>query len=281
MPFCDLHIHTSFSDGIHRPTEVVEMCKHAGLAALAITDHDSVEGVEEASHAGESLGLEVIPGVEISADNGPLEIHLLGYFLDFADPGLNERLITFRDERKRRAERMLKRLEEADVHVEMEAVLRIAGDGTVGRPHIAEALVEKGYVDSVREAFERYIGKESPYYVPKYKMTPREAIQFILEFGGVPVYAHPGVNGPLRQEVLLGLVEAGLKGIEVWHPEHSQHTTRSLAQIADKNGLVKTGGTDFHGENISSASIGSIKIPLSTVEALKGLADAARTGRWA
>jgi predicted metal-dependent phosphoesterase TrpH len=273
MSFCDLHLHTRYSDGIHEPAEVVRMCKEAGLIAGAITDHDTVEGVGEAEDAGRRLGIEIVPGVELSAEEGNLEVHLLGYFVDCSDSGLKRKLVLFQEERKRRAERILEKLRDAGVHIEIESVLRAAEHGTVGRPHIAEALMNHGYVGSVREAFERFIGKEGPYYVPKYKMTPKEAIRLISEHGGVPVYAHPGVNGALRNETLEDLIRAGLAGIEVWHPEHSQEQTKEFIELADRYGLVKTGGTDFHGENISSTPIGSVKVPSSSLRELRKLVN--------
>jgi predicted metal-dependent phosphoesterase TrpH len=159
------------------------------------------------------------------------------------------------------------------VHIEIRSVLQVADHGTIGRPHIAEAMMKHGYVNSVREAFERFIGKEGPFYVPKYKMTPKEAIRLILENGGVPVYAHPGVNGRLEDETLEGLISEGLAGLEVWHPEHSQKQTKEFSEQADRYGLVKTGGTDFHGANISSTPIGSVKVPFSSVKALRKLSN--------
>jgi hypothetical protein len=265
--FCDLHIHTYYSDGVHSPTEVVEMAKMKGLSAIAITDHDSVSGIEEGVRAGERRGIEVVHGVELSSQEGLRDVHILGYLISLNRSALTEKLRFFREERVKRAHIIIKKLRDLGISIELDEILQISKNGSVGRPHIAQVLLKKGYVSSIKEAFDKYIGYESPAYVPKYKMSPKEAISLIRSSGGIPVYAHPGVHAD--PEYIVHLSKLGLMGIEVWHPDHSEEDIKVLIEIADRCGLIKTGGTDFHGIEKGKAPIGEIKIPCSYLNLLK------------
>ena len=265
--FCDLHIHTYYSDGVHSPTEVVEMAKKKGLRAIAITDHDTVSGVEEGIKAGEVKEIEVVPGVELSSQEAGRDVHILGYLVSINKSALIERLEFFREERVKRAKVIIKKLRDLGISIELEEIFQVSKNGSVGRPHIAQVLVKRGYVSSIKEAFDRYIGYESPAYVPKYKMTPEEAITLIRNSGGIPVYAHPGAHSD--PDYILHLAKQGLMGIEVWHPDHSEGDIKILSEFADKCGLIRTGGSDFHGYEKGKAPIGEIRIPYSYLEALK------------
>jgi len=264
---CDLHIHTYYSDGVHSPSEVVEMAKMKEISAIAITDHDTISGIKEGMKRGKSKGVEVIAGVELSSQEAQRDVHILGYLISLNRSALIEKLQFFREERMKRAYVIIKKLKDLGISIEFDEILQIAQNGSVGRPHIAQVLLRRGYVSSIKEAFDRYIGYESPAYVPKYKMTPKEAINLIRNSGGIPVYAHPGVHSD--PDYILHLAKQGLMGIEVWHPDHSEEDIKILDEIADKYGLLKTGGTDFHGFEKGKAPIGDVKLPYFYLESLK------------
>ncbi|MCL6634177.1 MAG: PHP domain-containing protein [Peptococcaceae bacterium] len=267
MP-ADLHVHTTASDGTDSPGEVVALAKKLGLGALAITDHDTLEGIEPALAAGRLHRVEVIPGVELSSEHRGEEIHILGYLLDLQNRELAERLAFFRSARVHRMEKMVKKLQGFGFPVDMDRVMAIAGPGSVGRPHLAAALVEVGAVETAAEAFERYIGCGRPAYVPRCKLNPVEAVRLIRSAGGVPVLAHPGLNntaGLFRE-----LVESGLAGLEANHPLHSREQVSYYRRLARKYGLLTTGGSDYHGPgHKAGCRLGSAAVPLSVVEELK------------
>ncbi|MDI7261775.1 MAG: PHP domain-containing protein [Thermodesulfobacteriota bacterium] len=279
MGHVDLHLHTTASDGVRSPSEIVRYAKSRGLQAIAITDHDTIEGLEEGLAEGEKIGFEVIPGIEISAEHFPGSMHLLGYFIDITHPLLNERLGYLQRSRAERNPKMVEKLNRLGIDITYEEVLEASGGGQVGRPHFAQVLMGKKYVKSFKEAFDRYLKKGAPAYVDKLRFAPGEALHFINETGGVAVLGHPntlGLNGYSELEgLILQLLKEGLKGIEVYYPEHSPAEIAQYKGLAEKYGLVITGGTDYHGIEKNGLEIGvgkgEMKLPYSMVETLKTL----------
>ncbi len=264
----DLHTHTIYSDGSLAPSELVERARARGLAAVAITDHDSVEGLELALPAA-GAGLEVVPGVEVSTAGEGLDLHILGLYVDPGHPELAERLARFREERLRRVEAILARLRELEAEITFESVVGRAGPGVVGRPHIAAALVSAGHAHDVDDAFRRYLGAQGRAFVPRPAFRPAEAIALIHGAGGVSVLAHPGAALP--DLVVERLAALGLRGLEVWHPQHGFATIRRYRTLARQLGLLETGGSDFHDPE-RGTDLGGISVPLSVVVALKDAA---------
>ena len=277
MGYVDLHLHTTASDGVRSPSNLVNYAKEKGLRAIAITDHDTIEGLEEAITEGTKIGFEVIPGIEISAEYSPGSMHLLGYFLDIHHPLLNERLASLQKARAERNPKIVEALNRLGINVTYKDVIKASGGGQVGRPHFAQVLLERGYVRSIQEAFERFLKKGAPAYHDKFRFKAEEAIHFIQEANGVAVIGHPntlGANGMSELDALLSqLVKEGLKGIEVYYPEHSPAEVATYKFLAEKYGLVMTGGTDYHGIEGNGLEVGvgrgNMKLPYSIVEALK------------
>jgi predicted metal-dependent phosphoesterase TrpH len=241
----DLHMHTTFSDGMLSPYELVKKCKQRGLSVIAITDHDSVSAFPDAIAYGKEFGVEVIPGVELSAMHGDRDIHILGYFLDYTNQHLLEYLEFFRIERVKRAERIVAKLNNINVPLTMDAVMERAGKGAVGRPHIASALVDEGFINNYQEAFEKYIGNGGPAYERKFHVTPEEAIKLISSSGGLSFLAHPGKY--TSDEAINQLISDGLDGIEVIHPSHSLSDSAHFRGVVGEYFLLESGGSDFHG----------------------------------
>lgn len=266
----DLHIHTTISDGTDAPEQVVNRAISLGLEAIAITDHDNVDGVVPARLEAWGKKIEVIAGVEISCYHNNTEFHILGYFDKPDHPELLELLSEMRQFRVLRANRIIDKLNSLGLSINYDRVKEIAGDGTVGRPHIADALVEKGYIQNREGAFKKYIGKDCPGYVPRKKIKPVEAIELINRTNGVPVLAHPGISG--CADLLKEFVASGLKGIEVWHPHHSSLQTQYYLEQARIFRLIPTGGSDYHGERHDSCnSLGAITAPMESVNRIKDL----------
>lgn len=264
----DLHLHTTASDGTYTPIQMVEEATRLDLLAIAITDHDTMEGVEPAIRRGEELGLEVVPGIELNTDYKDREIHILGYYLDANCSEFQETLKELQAARVNRVKKIVEKLNDMGYTISYERVEEIAGEGAMGRPHIAQALLEAGYASDWGEAFDKYIGKDSPAYIPRMKLTPDEAVQLILKVGGVPVLAHPGLNN--IDEMIPELIIAGLKGIEVYHFEHTEEEKEHYRKIAEENNLIITGGSDCHGPGKKSGlRLGEIKLPYELLEDLK------------
>ena len=279
MSRLDLHLHTTHSDGSCTPTEVVGLAHHAGVTALAITDHDITTGLVEANVAGESFGIEVIPGVEISSTLGNSELHILGYFLDWQDTRLNERLKTLRDSRHRRNPKIVERLQSLGIDLTYDEVRALAGSDSVGRPHIARALMDKGVVSSAKEAFDRFLADGKPAYVPRDLPSPTEAIHWIKAARGLAVLAHPTWVRCTDQslvELVRQLKADGLDGIEVYYSTHAARQTREYLSLAQQLGLLVTGGSDFHGLTKPDIEVGigkgSLHIPTSLLPKMKDLA---------
>jgi len=271
----DLHVHTTASDGTLTPSQAVHLAKKRQLKAIAITDHDTVDGVKEALEQGKRLSIEVIPGVEISANAKTGSLHLLGYFVETERGILKEKLERLKQARSERNPRIADRLNDLGVHITYEEVVRASGGGQVGRPHFAQVLVNRGYVRSISEAFDRYLAQGAPAYVGKFRFEVKEAMDIVLEAGGVPVLAHPFTMNCAPDELetrVTELVQDGLKGIEVFYPDHTGEQTVQYQRLADKLGLVKTGGSDFHGALIEKAELGiigkGISLPYATVKEL-------------
>ena len=241
----DLHMHTNCSDGIFSPYELVKKCRQQGLSIIAITDHDSVAAFPDVLEYGKEFDVEIIAGVELSALVDDKDVHILGYFLDYTNKQLLEYLEFFRTERIKRAERIVAKLNTINIPLTIEAVLQKAGDGSVGRPHIASAMVEEGYIQSYQEAFEKFIGNGGPAYEKKFNVSPKEAIRLISSSGGLSFLAHPGRY--TSDEVLQTLIKSGLDGIEVVHPSHSPSMVNHYRGVVGEYFLLESGGSDFHG----------------------------------
>lgn len=275
MPgFADLHTHTNASDGVNSPTENVRQAKEAGLAAVAITDHDTVAGIAEAMEAGKRYGVIVVPGVEISTVANGQDIHVLGYFIRTGDDVLLRRLDELRRVRDRRNEMMLAKLRQLGLEITLDEVLEnrgkgFGGDETVGRPHIAETLIQKGYVSTLEEAFDKYLGSQGAAYVNPPRIGPETAIEWIHEAGGSAVLAHPGLyddDGLVEQ-----LVGCGLDGIEAFHSDHSPEEEARYLALAERRGMIVTAGSDYHGSragHVFHGPIGSRRIAVSALRAL-------------
>jgi predicted metal-dependent phosphoesterase TrpH len=265
---CDLHIHTIFSDGILTPETVVRKAKEQGLVAISISDHDAVGGIDPAIRAGDNLGIEVVPGIEMSCVRGTKDVHMLGYFIDQHDAVLLAFLAKVQAKRLERARKIVTKLGEQGVKIDVNRVLQIAGGGALGRPHIAQALIEAGAARNTEDAFARLIGYDSPAYIPKMEISPLEAVSMIREHGGIAVAAHPGT---CDDEKLIGdLIAAGLQGIEVYHPDHDNAASRRYLEIARKNGLFVTGGSDCHGgRNNGKIHIGDVTVPYAYLLEIK------------
>ncbi|MFH1479549.1 MAG: PHP domain-containing protein [Candidatus Omnitrophota bacterium] len=268
----DLHVHTTLSDGTFSPEKVVEYSKEQGLSAISITDHDCCDAIRPAIKKGDSIELEVIPGVEMTAELGEDEMHILGYFIDWQNPSFIKRLKEISRIREERARRILKKLRDKGLDILDEELFQLSGAGSVGRLHIAHLLVKKGYVSSITRAFRDYIGNNGPCYVSKFKMTPKEAIDMINKFGGVSILAHPGtINTKNRtiEETMEFLIKDGIKGIEVYHSDHNKAKETKFMDIAKRYSLLMAGGSDCHGLAKKDVLIGRVKIPYHLVEAIK------------
>lgn len=241
----DLHMHTTFSDGALSPYELVKKCKQRGLSVIAITDHDSVDAFPDAIEYGKEFGVEVIPGVELSAMVDDKDVHILGYFVNHTNKRLLEYLQFFRLERVKRAERIVAKLNSINVPITLDAVMERAGKGAVGRPHIASAMVDEGYTRSYQEAFEKFIGNGGPAYEKKFHVTPEEAIKLISSSGGLSFLAHPGRF--TSDDAVTQLIQCGLDGIEVIHPSHTPTHSAHYRGVVGEYFLLESGGSDFHG----------------------------------
>jgi len=270
----DLHIHSTVSDGKFSPEEIVSKAAALGLTIIALADHDSVDGIAPALEAAKaSPPLRIIPCVEISTDMPSGEAHVLGYFIDYTSDELNASLEKFRSSRQRRAQGMIAKLHNLGIRVDWQRVQEIAGDGSIGRPHIAQAMLEKGYITSIKDAFTGYIEHGGPAYVEREKMTPAEAVALIVRSNGLPVLAHPfTVNDP--QAMVIELKTAGLVGIEAYYNGYTADEIKSLVSLADRHNLIATGGSDYHGlDDSDETMLGGVDVPVASTEQLTALAE--------
>jgi hypothetical protein len=265
--FADLHLHTNFSDGTYTPEELAGHGKRHGLAAMALTDHDTLEGCGRMAAACEREGMEFISGTELTAEIQGHELHLLAYCVDLGNEKLLREVGKFQIVRQERIREMVARLNKMDVPLQVEAVFALANCRSPGRPHVARALVQAGLCGSLNEAFDRFLKANRPAWVPKAKMSALEGLELVHQAGGVAVMAHPGLNR--TDEIIPGMVEAGLDGIECFHSKHSPSTSQRYLALAEKYHLVVTGGSDCHGMNKGKPLIGSVKLPYHYVEKLK------------
>ncbi|MBN1871946.1 MAG: PHP domain-containing protein [Candidatus Omnitrophica bacterium] len=265
--FVDLHVHTHHSDSTLTPKQVVDLAHKKGFSAIAITDHDCIDGIEPSKEAGKKCGLEIVPGVELTAEIDNMEMHILGYFVDWKNKWFVDKLEEMRLARVNRIYEMCRCLKGRSLEVDAEKVMHLSGPGSVGRLHLAIVMYNEGYVSTINEAFRKYIGNNSPCYVKKFKLSPREAIDIILSMGGVPVLAHPHIMG--RDDLIPELVSYGMKGIEAYHTDHPHSVILHYEDVALEHGLIATGGSDCHGMGKGNILIGRIKIPYAVVERLK------------
>ncbi|MBO8170497.1 MAG: PHP domain-containing protein [Bacillaceae bacterium] len=275
----DLHSHTTASDGTYTPEMNFKRAKARGLAALGITDHDTVAGLADARNFARETGVELVPGIEISTLHQGQDVHVLGYYVDDQDVAFLERLKELRETRNRRNEMMIEKLNQLGIEITIGDVYarKKKENGNVGRPHIAEVLMDRGIVSSMEEAFEKYLGKEGKAYVNPPRISPEEAIDLIKSAGGAVVLAHPGLYGD--DEMVQNLIDYGLDGIEVYHPDHHDDEEKKYLKMAEQSGLIVTAGSDFHGErngDIFHADLGTKTVPYDTVQQLKQIAERRR-----
>lgn len=263
----DLHMHSHHSDGFYSPEEVVNKAKAKGLDVISFTDHDSINSLKEAIKAGKKYGVEIIPGVEISTDISDREIHILGYFIDPKNPELEHYLSFFREERLKRAARIVQKLNLLGINITLDDVVDKAGNGAVGRPHIAHAMKEKGAISSYFEAFNKYIGNGGPAYERKVHVSPQSAFKIISDAGGLSFIAHPG---NLPEYIIKELIDAGVDGIEVVHPSHLPHKVKYYRGIVNEYFLLESGGSDFHGgDRNDEDNLGKYFINVNAVDAMR------------
>jgi len=265
----DLHMHTTYSDGAFSPTELVLKAKEVGLDVISITDHDSVNGLKEAMAVGKEIGIEVIPGLEISTDLDEKEIHLLAYFIDIDNDELQKYLSFFRDERLYRAKRIVQKLRNLGFSITIDDVIDHAQNSAIGRPHIAYAMVNLGLINNYYEAFEKYIGDYGPAFERKIHVSPQSATKLISDAGGLSFIAHPGY---MKESILTDLIKAGIDGIEVIHPGHSENQINFYRGIVNQYCLLEAGGSDFHGgKKEDGNSLGKYLISPNNLEAMRNM----------
>ena len=265
--YADLHLHTNFSDGTYTPEELAGHVARCGFKAAALTDHDTMEGCPRMGVACQALGVEFVPGTELTAEQDGFELHMLGYFLDAQNPRLVVDLAKFQEVRQQRIHEMVARINRMGVPLQAEAVFALASCLAPGRPHVARALVQGGWCSGLDEAFERFLKKGKPAWVPKFKISAVDAIELIHHAGGLAVVAHPGLNH--NDELIPGLVDAGMDGIECFHTKHSTSMTHRYLEIADRHHLLVSGGSDCHGLSKGRPLVGSIKVPYEVVERMR------------
>jgi predicted metal-dependent phosphoesterase TrpH len=255
----DLHLHSTASDGSYPPETVVALAERNEVAVMSLTDHDSIEGLAPALARAERSGIRIIPGVELSVTEEGFDVHLLAYGFDVEDKGLIAAIARYRKGRRERAGKILARLKGLGIRISLEEVESIAQGGALGRPHVAEALMKSGHIETFHEAFQRYLGHHAPAYVPKETVRLEEAVQVVREAGGVTVLAHPGTLN--RDQWIPTWAKRGLDGIETWHSKHSPADIARYQELSRAHRLLMTGGSDFHGERTPDVTIGSVPVP--------------------
>ena len=267
MKSADLHLHSLFSDGTYTPVKLVTESKRMGLEAVSLVDHDTVEGIEPALETARTKNIELLPGIELSAEYKGKEVHILGYLIDYKSKRLKGRLAALKKNRIERVYKIIRRLKGIGISLDPERVFSVAGCGTVGRLHVANALVKEGKVSSVFEAFRKYLGDGRPAFCLGFKLSVQEAIKLIKGTGGIPVLAHPYTLG--NGDLILKFIGYGIRGLEIYYPQHSQSKINCYLSLAKSRGLLVTGGSDFHGDAKPEVKLGSFKIPYKLVEELK------------
>jgi len=271
MQYADLHIHTTASDGVLAPKEVLKWAFKKGLKAISITDHDTVSGMTEALSINKLTDLEIIPGIELNSEHNDEEVHVLGYYFNYNNKGFLEKLREIQQFRHDRAIKMIRKLNHLNIDINIDEVKYISNGESVGRPHIAQALINKGYAKDIKSAFKDYIGIGCPAYVGRYKLSTKQAIMMINDADGVPVLAHPGL---LKDESKLNdILDQGFSGIEVYHSKHDNKTVKRLKDFAREKGLLITGGSDCHGKPHNNEPIlGTVTINYNEFSLLKQFA---------
>ena len=264
----DLHLHTTYSDGTLTPNELVQLALKNNLEIISITDHDCTDGIDEAMLASFNRNLTVIPGIELNTDTEDGEIHVLGYFIDYQNKDLQKLLIECRNSRVERARIMVERLNSLGINIQWTRVEELAGYGAIGRPHIANAMLEIKSIKTFQEAFEKYIGRNGVAYIERFRLNVFEAVKTIQQYGGIPVLAHPGYIKNL-DNLLPILIESGLKGLEVFYANYDTNTINKLKNIASKYGLIPCGGSDYHGIKTKTEKLpGTFGPPIESVNKL-------------
>jgi len=263
----DLHVHTTYSDGSLTPQQVIEQASKVGLGCVGICDHDSINGLSEAISVGSSCGVEVIPGVEVSAEENGKELHILGYFIDYENSHLTDMLKQIRDDRKNRAHNIIKALNRHGFDIDAEDVMSFVGDVSLSRLHIAQYMESRKLIPCWRDAFDHYIGDGKPCYIANFRLCAKEAIDLITSASGIPVIAHPGVNG--ADDFLPSLIKQGIRGIEAYHPEQSSSMSSYYVKYAKEENLLVTGGSDCHGTVKGNLLMGTVTVSYSRVQDLK------------
>ncbi|WP_027363757.1 PHP domain-containing protein [Desulfotruncus alcoholivorax] len=270
--FADLHVHTNVSDGASSPVEVVQYAARINLRCIAITDHDTMDGIDAARVEAQLNGVDLLSGVELSTECEGMEVHILGYCINPENSKFKKHLIAFQDARLTRAYKIINKLRDLDINIDIHQVLALAGKGSVGRPHIAKVLLAEGKVSSVAEAFEKYIGVGKPAYEPRMKYHPLEVIGLIKQAGGVPVLAHPGIS--CDDKLVMRLIEGGVQGIEVYHPQHNRDMEKMYLKICREHRLIVSGGSDFHGLGATNhGKLGESVVPYETVAEIRHTAS--------
>jgi 3',5'-nucleoside bisphosphate phosphatase len=263
----DLHTHTNHSDGYYSPIELIQKVKKAGLDIISITDHDNLSAIHEAAAIGKDFGVEVVPGLEVSSDIGDREVHILGYYIDPDNRELERYLKFFREERLKRAIRIVNKLRSLGFSISIEDVLEQAKNSAIGRPHIAQAMLEKSLISNYHEAFNKYIGNNGPAYEKKVHISPQSIVKIIGDAGGLSFIAHPG-NMP--ESLLKELIEEGIDGIEVIHPSHSLNQVKFYKGIVNEYFLLESGGSDFHGgKREDDSNLGNYYTTSTVLEAMR------------
>jgi hypothetical protein len=263
----DMHMHSTASDGSYPPEAVVDIAAKNGVEIISLTDHDSLAGIPAAARRAEEKGIRLIPGVELSVAEEGVDVHLLAYGFNPEDKALGDAVARYREARRERAKKILARLKGLGIRISLEEVEEIAQGGALGRPHVAEALMRNGYIETFNEAFQRYLGHHAPAYVAKQTVTLEEASSVVREAGGVTVLAHPGTLN--RDQHIPAWSRRGLDGIEVWHAKHDSNAIARYRGFAQLHGLLMTGGSDFHGERTPDITIGGVAVPLSILPPLE------------
>jgi len=284
MNYIDLHIHSTYSDGTLTPSLLVQLAKKMGIRAISLTDHDTTEGVEEIIKCGNSYGIEILSGVELSAHIDASSVHILGYGIQYNDPLLLDRLASIQKARDTRNQKIITRLNELGIKTTKEDVHKFSKTGQTGRPHFAQFLIEKKVVNSFDNAFDIYLGQNGSAYVPRKILFAEDAIRYIIDAGGLPVLAHPAtINCTLYSipELIEKLKDFGLSGVEVYYPTHSKKTRKTLLEIIRKYDLIATGGSDFHGHRSAEKTIGrtgkNLRLPYEVLEKIKNRLSSAKT----
>lgn len=263
----DLHTHTNYSDGAYSPTELIDKARERGLEIISITDHDSVNGIKEATEYAKQFGMEVVPGLEISTDVEDKEVHLLAYFIDIENEELQKYLSFFRDERVHRAARIVDKLRKLGFNFTIDDVIKRANDSAIGRPHIAYTMVDLGFIKNYNEAFEKYIGDYGPAFERKIHVSAQSALKLIDDAGGLSFIAHPGY---MKEPLLMNLIKAGIDGIECVHPSHNEGHVKFYRGIVNQYCLLESGGSDFHGgKKMDEPNLGKYLLSKNHLEAMR------------